>query len=275
MPLNFYDTTKQQWKEFGEKIPVNEPCQAVVCSGSYIYVGGMQTVYRYNIDSNTWDQLPSMVNNKKGKYQLLVLGDYLYAIGPRPERYSFREKSWQPIADIMSTWSVLGNEESVAVMTDTIYAVGSGRYNRYALVHCFNPSKNQWEQKATSLSCRINGCAFVCNDKLIVAGGQTSSIQGRYIVWSPLEAVESYCRETDSWSQIEQKRIAPQDSSFACEADNKIFFKLNNFVFDSGIRVSPDQVYPVKLDEWRNIAAFELGAVITYAPMNMNKLLNR
>ena len=260
-PLKFYDTTKQQWKEFGENIPVNEACRAVVCSCSYIYVGGMKTVYRYNIDSNIWDQLPSMGNTKNGRYQLLVLGDYLYAIGPQPERYSFREKSWQAIADIVPTENALDNSCAAAVIDGNIFTVGSRTPNENALVHCYDPSRNQWEQKASSLKNRINGCTFQCNGKLRITGGKTKKEEG----WVPLETTESYCKETDSWSLTEPKCTAPEDLSFAFEVDDMIFFRLNNFVLDSGIRVSPDQaLYPVKFEEWSsNVAALDSDSLIT------------
>ena len=262
-PLKFYDTTKQLWQDCGQNIPVNEVCRAVVCSGSYIFVGGMKTVYQYNIDSKTWHPLPSMGNTKNGRYQLLVLGDYLYAIGPQPERYSFREKSWQPIADIVPNENALDNSCAAAVIDGNIFTVGSRKPNENALVHCYDPSRNQWEQKASSLKNRINGCAFVCNGKLRITGGKTKKEEG-WLYWLPLETTESYCKETDSWSLTEPKCTAPGDLSFAFEVDDKIFFRLNNFVFDSGIRVSPDQAYPVKFDKWSlNVADLDSDSLIT------------
>ena len=68
--------------------------------------------------------------------------------------------------------------------------------------------------------------------------------------------------------------VDPSDLTFAFEAENTIFLKLRNFIFDTGIRVSPDNLFPVNLDEWRNVtASVDSSSVITYAPLNLNKLL--
>ena len=73
------------WQTFGRKVPIDEHCRAVTSFGNFIYVGGSHSVYRYSIDSNTWDELPYMSNCKEGMYQLIVLGEHFYAISVCPE----------------------------------------------------------------------------------------------------------------------------------------------------------------------------------------------
>ena len=255
--------TKKMWQEFGETIPINEPCLAVTSFGNYIYVGsGNQTVFRYSIDSNTWDKLPTMrhLHRKRHVYQLIVLGEYLYAIGNHPERYSFREKTWQRIA---SEGTI--KRPAAAVLNGCIYALDD------SLTHVYDASKNLWVEKANNLCCRRSGCAFVYNGKLIIAGGTIENMyHGEYCA----RTVEVYCEESDRWSEVAQTHVDPDDATFAFEAKNTIFLKLENLVFDTGIRVSPDDPFPVNLDGWRNLAAsVDDDSVITYAPMNLNKLL--
>ena len=255
--------TKKMWQEFGETIPINEPCLAVTSFGNYIYVGsGNQTVFRYSIDSNTWDKLPKMrhLYRKRHVYQLIVLGEYLYAIGNHPERYSFREKTWQRIAAEGTI-----KRPAAAVLNGCIYALDD------SLTHVYDASKNLWVKKANNLCCRRSGCAFVYNGKLIIAGG---TIENMYHGEVCARTVEVYCEESDRWSEVAQTHVDPDDATFAFEAENTIFLKLENLVFDTGIRVSPDDPFPVNLDGWRNLAA-SVGddSVITYAPMNLNKLL--
>ena len=281
--LKFYDVKKKAWQEFGGNIPVDELCGAVTSFGNYIYVGGYQAVYRYSIDSNTWDKLPAMRNSKGGRYQLIVLGEYLYAIGNYPERYSFREKSWQRIANSKTTSSTSAS----AVLNSCIYAVND------SLTQVFDASKNRWVEKKNNLCCRSSGYAFVYNDKLIIAGGtiiaqleQEIAVSGGISrlrsrlrnettnVKTNVKTVEVYCEKNDRWSEVTQTHIDPDDDTFAFEAENTIFLKLQNLVFDTGIRVSPDDPFPVNLDEWRNVtASVGSGSLITYAPLNLNKLL--
>ena len=261
--LRFYSTTERKWQEFGEIVPINVKCRAVVSNGNYIYVGNMNTVHRYNIDSDTWDKLPTMRNDKWGRYQLLVLGDYLYAMSAEPERYSFREKAWQPIAAVSST------DLTAAILGGKIYAVASCRKITPSLLYFFDLSKNQWIRKLPTLSARPCGTVFVCNNKLILTGGKVHNGS----CFTDINTVEVYDEASDSWSEVEQTHIAQKDTSFAFEAEGVIFFKLNNFAFDSGIRVSPEDPYVVNLDKWKTLAAFEKGSLITYAPFNVNKLL--
>ena len=272
-PLKFFDATTKMWQEFGGKEPLWAAVNyghyyAVTSFGNHIYVGGLQTVYRYSIDSNTWDELPKMRISKNGRYQLIVLGEYLYAIGNNPERYSFREKTWQRIAA-----EATSETSAAAVLNGCIYAVDD------SLTQVFDASKNLWVKKANNLCRRRSGYAFVYNEKLIIAGGTITTQQRDWRGFSEsvktnVKTVEVYCEKNDRWLEVAQTHVDPDDVTFAFEAENTIFLKLRNFIFDTGIRVSPDEPFPVNLDEWRNVtASVDDYSVITYAPLNLNKLL--
>ena len=187
--LTFYDMNTKIWQTFGETVPINEPCRAVTSFGINIYVGGDRTVYRCSIDSDTWDVFPAMRISKGGRYQLIVLGEYLYAIGNNPERYSFREKTWQQIA------SATNRDYTAAVLDGCIYAVGQTN------TLLFDESRNQWIQKSNNLSDRRSCCRFGYKGKLVIKGGQF--LENR--VLNNSKTVEVYCNETDRWSEVLQK----------------------------------------------------------------------
>ena len=259
-PLKFFDVTKKMWQTFGKKVPVNETCLAVTSFGNYIYVGGLQTVHRYSIDSNAWDKLPAMRANKGGNYQLIVLGEHLYAIGNHPERYSFREKTWQRISA-----EGISKTSAAAVLNGCIYAVDD------SVTQIFDACKNLWVKKTNNLCRRRLGYAFIYNDKLIIAGGKFKDEHGN---WAAAKTVEVYCEKNDCWSEVTQTHVDPGDVTFAFEAENTIFLKLRNLMFDTGIQVSPNEPFPVNLDEWRNVtASVDSFSAITYAPVNLNKEL--
>ena len=98
-------------------------------------------MYRYSIDSNTWDELPYMSNCKEGMYQLIVLGEHFYAISVCPERYSFREKSWQKIASDIKYTQTATQVKDIPQVKDILCVVGEAK------TLFFDESKNQWVEK--------------------------------------------------------------------------------------------------------------------------------
>ena len=84
------------------------------------------------------------------------------------------------------------------------------------------------------------------------------------------ETVEVYRIETNRWSKVLQRPSLP---GFAFEAENTVFVKIKNLVFDTGIRVSPDEMYPVNLDEWRSVTELRFGSLVTCTSVNPKKLL--
>ena len=140
-PLKFLDVEKKMWQTFGRKVPIDEHCRAVTSFGNFIYVGGSHSVYRYSIDSNTWDELPYMSNCKEGMYQLIVLGEHFYAISVCPERYSFREKSWQKIASDIKHTQTATQVKDIPQVKDILCVVGEAK------TLFFDESKNQWVEK--------------------------------------------------------------------------------------------------------------------------------
>ena len=51
-----------------------------------------------------------------------------------------------------------------------------------------------------------------------------------------------------------------------------MYFIINNFPIDSGIRIPLDEVYPVPLDEWENLRKVDNNAVLCYLPVRSESL---
>ena len=46
-----------------------------------------------------------------------------------------------------------------------------------------------------------------------------------------------------------------------------VYFIINKFPIDSGIRIPPREVYPVYLGDWKNLANVDNNAALCYAPL--------
>lgn len=46
-----------------------------------------------------------------------------------------------------------------------------------------------------------------------------------------------------------------------------MYFIINKFPIDSGIRIPPREVYPVYLGDWKNLANVDNNAALCYAPL--------
>ena len=126
----------------------------------------------------------------------------------------------------------------------------NGHYNyrvdMAAVVHCFDPAKNKWEQKSSTRYSHFGSMSlFVVNNRLCVAGGKMSTRNK-----NPAP-VEVYSEENNAWSVEEQKHIPPNNLG-AMEIEGRVYFLINKFPIDSGIRRKPEDAYDVSLNEWEN-----------------------
>ena len=70
---------------------------------------------------------------------------------------------------------------------------------------------------------------------------------------------------------MKQTHIPPNNLG-AVEVEGKVYFIINNFPFDSGIRIPPGEVYPVCLDEWENLGKVNTNAILCYVPVKKENL---
>ena len=104
------------------------------------------------------------------------------------------------------------------------------------------------------------------NNRLYVAGGFTET----GLVKSPAP-VEMYDKGKNTWSVVKQKHIPPNNLG-AVEIEGRVYFIINKFPVDSGIRIPPEEIYHVHLDEWENLAKVSDKAVLCYLPVKRESL---
>ena len=83
--------------------------------------------------------------------------------------------------------------------------------------------------------------------------------------------VERYNEGTNTWSVVPQKHIPPNDLG-AVEIEGRVYFIINKFPVDSGIRIPPEERYQVDLSGWGDLAKVEKGTVLCYLPVKMENL---
>ena len=139
-----------------------------------------------------------------------------------------------------------------------------------AVLHRFDPKLNEWKQLSSTCHPYCNSSLFVVNNKLYVAESCTRSFQSGLIPSGPA-SVEVYDDRNDTWSVVEQKHI-PLNNLGAVEIEGRVYFVINKFPVDSGIRIPPEDIYHVHVDEWENLAKVSNKAVLCYLPVKRESL---
>ena len=290
----YFDVDTKLWKPLASVAQLGEitdECHSAELIGNYLYVvteaqqqqGCFEyVVYRYHILNNTWEKLPKLnigVHRDKSrrppKIFLCSVSEYLYVIAPSspPQRYDLSNNVWQA-GEKLNFPQHEGIFHSVAatVMNCKIYVIHGCKdrenVDKPAVVHCFDPEKNEWERKASTCHPRFESSIFVVNNRLYVAG-ISNSIRNLMRDRPP---VELYDERKDTWSVVEQKRIPPNLLG-AFEIERRVYFLINNFPIDSGIRIPPEENFPVHLrDEWGNLAEVSENAVLCYLPVKKENI---
>ena len=247
-----------------------------------LFVGGTDSdgvyIYCYDIEKNLWERQPHNLGTVE---RMCVLNDFMYAImhcNQLPQRYSFSKRQWQTFArvGITANYNNCFYNAGVAVLGAKVYIL-YGRTVRpdplysfraqAAELHCFDPTKNEWEGKATTRQPHFGSSLIVVNHRLYVAGGNVNInvLQG-----NPAP-VEVYDEEKNTWFVVEQKHIPPNNLG-AVEIEGRVYFIINKFPVDSGIRIPPGELYPVHLGDWSNLAKIAATAVLCYLPVKRESL---
>ena len=293
----YFDVDTKLWKPLASVAQLDERidvCCYAELIGSYLFVvTGVQmqhrkdrdyVVYRYHILNNKWEKLPKLKIREsyedwdiRSKICVCSVSGYLYVITQSnpPQRYSLSTGVWQAGEELNFVKNVQRDKErfdSVAatVMNCKIYVIHGYQavddrmwVNKPAVVHCFDPEKNEWERKASTCHPHFGSSIFVVNNRLCVAGGFNSR---------GVSSVELYDKRKDTWSVVEQKRIPPNNLG-AFEIERRVYFLINNFPIDSGIRIPPEENYTVHLgDEWKDLAQVSREAVLCYLPVKKENL---
>ena len=282
----YFDVDTKLWKPLASVAQLGEitdECYSAELIGNNLYVvtevqqqqGCHEyVVYRYHILNNTWEKLPKLNIREDSAPKICAcsVSEYLYVITQSnpPQRYDLSNNVWQA-GEKLNFPQHEGIFHSVAatVMNCKIYVIHGckdrEKVDKPAVVHCFDPEKNEWERKASTCHPHFGSSIFVVNNRLCVAGGSNSSREGAH------PSVELYDKRKDTWSVVEQKHIPPNNLG-AFEIERRVYFLINNFPIDSGIRIPPEENYPVHLGEWENLAKVSENAVLCYLPVKKENL---
>ena len=259
-------------------------CTEVV--GNYLYVaaserGSARVIYRYSTVSNVWEKLPRFQrhNTEHEINCLCSVNEYIFAFSESdlPQRYSLAQNDWQsgsklPFLNKRDREDKLIGVRAV-VMNSKIYVL-HGRYSSRGnlgfeeggVVHCFNPQKNEWKQMASTIYPHFGSTLFVDNNELYVAGG---SISVRYFSYKSVPEgacapVEVYNEVNNKWYVVAQKHIPPNHLGAVELQGGRVYFIINKFPIDSGIRIPPEEKYHISLSEWENLGSISGNAVLCH-----------
>ena len=289
----YFDVDTKLWKPLASVAQLGEitdVCYSAELIGNYQYiVTGVQqaktmheyVVYRYHILNNTWEKLSKLEireikvkSHSPPKICVCSVSEYLYVITQSnpPQRYDLSNNVWQAGKKLnFPQGEGIFHSVAATVMNCKIYVIhGCKDYrnvDKPAVFHCFDPEKNEWERKASTCHPHFESSIFVVNNRLCVAGGFNSS--GPFSTTHP--PVELYDKREDTWSVVEQIHI-PHNNLGAFEIERRVYFLINNFPIDSGIRIPPEEKYPVHLGEWENLAKVNKKAVLCYLPVKKENL---
>ena len=273
--MQYFDVEVKTWKALASTAPSIEAtqCYYAASASNNLHVAGFARgghyIYRYDTEGNVWEKQPHSCGRIKN---ICIIDDYMYAISSDcnkvPQRYSFSKCQWQTFAKVSITNNYQNRiyfsgatvlQSKVYVLYGANYHLGEWRVQNAGL-HCFDPVTNTWEGKATTCKPHFESCLFVVNSKLYVAGGNDSIAPDGTLQGNP-GSVEVYDEENNTWSVVEQQHI-PSNKLGAVEIEGKVYFIINKFPVDSGIRIPPGELYPVHLGEWENLAKIANTAVL-------------
>ena len=280
-------------------------CHCAEVIGNYVYVAAsiasrQSIVCCYDIVHDIWSTLPPIPSSSYIQIgSLCHFEDHLYVIykSSAPYRYNIATNQWQSVASSKAVCDLSQEtfcNKAAAVYKSCIYVLyGQGEVQdvedgygetffspEVSVLYCFDPKKNVWEKKASTKTPHFGSSLFVVNNNLCVAGGSgslKSSFYGKYVLAAVdgpdggAAAVEVYNDQKDAWSVVKQTHIPPNDLG-AVEIDGRVYFIINSFPVDSGIRIPAGEVYPVVLDGWEDLEKVQTDAVLCYVPLKTENL---
>ena len=184
--MQFFDVEAKTWKPLASTTPAIEAtnCYCAAAASNDLYVAGFARggyyIYRYDTEGNVWETQPLPCG---GINNLCFVNNYMYAVSfdcnQFPQRYSFAKCHWQTFAKVGITsshpWQFYNS--GATVVNSKVYVLyglklyGGGWCMQNARLHCFDPVKNKWEEKATTCKPHFGSTLFVVNSRLHVAGG--------------------------------------------------------------------------------------------------------
>ena len=193
-----------RWLEL-KSMPTARSGLAVAVYENQIYAIGGETpkgvtgvVERYDIETDTWDTLPSKPVPVTD-IQAAVIGGKIYVPGGKQENggvtdilevYDPNKSKWER----RSSLPVALSEYAMTAFEGKLYVFGGWNSKQYlATVYEYDPDYDKWIERAPMLTPRGLAGATVAGGKIYVIGGYDGK--------KPLSVNEEYRPESDVWSR--------------------------------------------------------------------------
>ena len=289
--MQYFDVEAKTWKPLASTVTlpvvgVSSQCYSAVSVGSSLFVAGYNQfighcMYQYDLERNVCERLSHScgeINN------FCVIDDHMYAISTDLnqvlQRYNFAKRQWQSIALTDARGSNNWASCKGAIVHSKLFVLHENRSPLTpgcfspAALNCFDPVKNEWEVKATTNQPHFGSSVIVVNKRLYVVGGVVSIYQntrGQYFPTGNPAPVEMYNDENNTWTVVEQKHI-PRNNLGAVELEGRIYFIINKFPVDSGVRIPPGKLHPIPFGEWENLRNISQIAALCYFAVKRESL---
>ena len=288
-----------------QKLVEEGECYCAEVIGNYLYVAAKGSrIHCYDIVHDIWSALPPIPSSAGIQIgSLCPFEDHLYVIykSSAPYRYNIATNQWQAVASSKAVCNLsqktFCNKAAVVYKSCICVLYGQGKvkqvetidgddsifYPEVSVLYCFDPKKNVWQKKASTKTPHFGSSLLVVNNNLCVAGGSgslKSSLHEEYVpaaVHGPRgdpAAIEVYNDQRNAWSVVKQTHIPPNNLG-AVEIDGRVYFIINSFPVDSGIRIPPGEAYPVVLEGWENLRKVRRDAVLCYVPLKTDNLTTK
>ena len=278
--MMYFDIEEKQWKQLSSLAPAAHAgdCYYAETVGGELFVATDSCIYCYDIETDKWqkheDPTCRVVKS------LCTVGDYMYAISSDcnqvTQRYNFPKLQWQSFAKVNVTSSGYFYSGATALFSKVYVLYGhkrsqlGGWFMQNAVLHCFDPASNVWQEKASTCRPHFGSSLFVVNGRLCVAGGFDYIDTNNRLCGYPAP-VEVYDEDNNKWSVVDQKHI-PQSNLGAVEIEGRVYFIINNFPIDSGIRIPSGEIYPVYRGDWKNLGNVANNAALCYVPLKRDSV---
>ena len=289
--MQYYDAETKMWKSWAAsttpqlKIEAKKFLSADLVGSKLFVTKDYWYMYSYDTEKKVWEDIPHPLSGAVS--ELITVRDYIYPISTTlnssqvPQRYNFDKRRWQRYAKVF----IPGNENGsssfhysgATVFNSKVYVLYGSRSKsenswrmKPAILVYFDPVENKWERKASTCRSHFGSTLFVVNGRLHVAGGNVK-ILDNYSPYGDSAPVEVYDEQNDSWSVVKQDHIPPNKLG-AVEVEGRVYFIINRFPIDSGIRIPPGEKYHLDLDDWENLGKVKSSSVLCYLPVKRENL---
>ncbi|XP_015769074.1 PREDICTED: kelch-like protein 25 isoform X2 [Acropora digitifera] len=205
--ISYFDVQSKTWKELSsmQQLTKVQECFCAELIGNYLYVAAKSNknfvICCYDVVCDTWSTLPPIPHSSGIQIgSLCHIEDHLYVIykSSSPYRYSIAKNQWQSIASSKAVCNLdqeaFCNKAAIVFKSCLYVLYGQGQVlweiSAYgcsshpdvssSVLYCFDPKKNDWEQKASTKTPHYGSSLLVVNNNLYVAGGHCSLQSSRY-----------------------------------------------------------------------------------------------